>query len=161
MTIDRRKLIQGAAGVAGLTVAAGAGLPQTAAAEAIPIQNNEREREWGLAIVWSEADGIDVERARQALIADAELYLPAGTRFQIRERAKTAFGRVRGLAWYRREGFDDVNWSPSDLYIFPPPFERRVAQGVPMFDLANRRIRRGEPIPQYDLRDWYQYHWRV
>jgi hypothetical protein len=73
------------------------------------------------------ADGDDaaIEKIRQWLLVDANAALPLGTRFEIRHRHITDYGRQRGMAWYRNASMAAAEeWDTA----FEPYFD--VAKGV-------------------------------
>lgn len=88
-----------------------AGIAATAMAAAVPFVRPEpglfdRTREYGNAIEFhtSNVDKEDIGDLIDILMtklgADARKTLPPGTRFEIRGKIPTDFGRRRGLAWY-------------------------------------------------------------
>jgi hypothetical protein len=49
---------------------------------------------------------VDEGKVQEFLHADAAVHLAPGTRYQLRKRTPTRFGRSHGMAWYRNAAMD-------------------------------------------------------
>lgn len=75
-----------------------------------------RQIEWGVQSDDDDADGepiyytvrADEKDVRKTLHGDALKKLPPGTRYEIRRRLSSHYGRSHGMAWLRDEAMDAV-----------------------------------------------------
>lgn len=88
-----------------------------------------RAIEWGWIQIGSDRSiGIEVKLKRDDVIAvlkaDAINELPPGTRFELRQRHATNYGRTHGMAWYHastfadRKTWDDIPGHDAELGVY-------------------------------------------
>lgn len=111
--------------------------------EPLPFERG-RAIEWGwIQIGQDRGTGFTIMVKRdevvQALKADAAESLPPGSRFELRERYATNYGRTRGMAWYCHEDFakaeewgDKTGPKTAGGYILVGQFTTPVQNGSPL-----------------------------
>ena len=81
---------------------------------------------------------VNVDDVIAALKSDAAFELPPSTRFEIRRKCPSNYGRGKGLAWYWSESFDSLEKWES----LPAPDKRECG-----YELVQRCVTPASPNP--------------